>query len=132
MKRGGPIKRRRKKPATEAEREAMARFKAEGAGEPCLLASDPDHECDGPMERHHLISKSWLGTNFKFVERSYAIVWAPEIGVNLCRSGHERVTSRFRPVYHHEVPERARRWARRWECEWRLDQENPFFEPSDR
>jgi len=132
MKRGGPIKRKRKKPTTEEERAAMLTFKAQGIGEPCLMALRPDHDCAGPMEQHHLIKKSWLKADFKYVDQPYLFVWAPEIGVSLCQSGHERVTNHVTRIWWHEVPEVAREWAKQWGCLWRLELECPFFTPSDR
>jgi hypothetical protein len=97
---------------SKAEREARDRFRELVLRGPCLFSeSRPDHECDGELDPHHLIRKQLLRDAFMRREDRLDHIYAPEIGVPLCRRAHELVTVHSTNVFREEVPARAVDWA---------------------
>jgi hypothetical protein len=108
--------------------EAAERFRAGVYRESCLFTQTrPGHKCEGWLERHHIIKKSWLWTNFSPRPDRDVLCYPEEIGVTLCRRAHELVTVHADYVYWHEVPDRAKEWAESQGITYRLERECPFL-----
>lgn len=104
----------------------MDQFKASGRGERCLFAETrPAHRCSGPLERHHLIQKSFLRREFP---GQFDVIWAPAIAVNLCQSGHQQVTVAHTRVRWLELPVKVIAWSEELGIAWRLELECPKAE----
>lgn len=118
---------RRKKSKAELEAEALFRETvARACGYRCLFHSS---SCDGPLDPHHIIRRSWLKTNYSTLpdDEKWPRVHDPSNGVLLCRHHHDRVTTRHRVLWRHEIPEYTERWARDEGIEYRLEIECPFL-----
>lgn len=125
MKRS-PLKRRRK-PQSNEQKAAAVRFRRHVTKEPCLFSSRPGHTCEGPIDAHHLVEKQFLKTHFSTQPDSikWRLIYAPEIGVPLCRRAHEAVTTHAGYIWLHEVPARCVDFAETWDFRYRLERECP-------
>ncbi|HVQ60398.1 MAG TPA: hypothetical protein VMS60_15975 [Solirubrobacterales bacterium] len=124
LKRGGPLKRtgglertgrlkrgtrlkvtRRRE--TAAEKRARLHFYFEVCAvdlcffadvTPALEPRRPRHECDGELDPHHLISKSWIQRTFNDLpeDELLEIKYAPIIGCPLCRAGHDALPANLK------------------------------------
>lgn len=92
--------------------EAHARFTALVTEWPCWFTDRvegkrrrPDHRCWGRRDPHHLIPASFIREHFgDLPDPELAdILYAPIIGVPLCRAAHEAVERRSDYVYWHEL-----------------------------
>lgn len=113
--------------AKEAMREDVERF---CAGQCWLLQKMPGHVCDGPLDLHHLIRKSFLKAYASTLppEEKWAIVHHPNLGVLVCRGGnggHDQITTAFHRLPWEYLPQRAVETASELGIEWRLRQESP-------
>jgi hypothetical protein len=132
MKRS-PIKRRPKRMST-AEREAKAHFRETVLSSPCLFAQTRhNHDCDGPLDPHHVLRQSYLRTHFStFGDAKWERVHDPQNGVPLCRAAHDAITTRADWIMKHELPARVVDFAEDWGLGWLLEREVPSLASSAR
>jgi hypothetical protein len=109
---GGSSLRAAPEPAVIAE--AHARFSQLVTEWPCFFADKvdgkrrrPDHECWPHRHRdpHHLIPATWIREHFGDLPDPELgdILYAPIIGVPLCRRAHEAVENRTEFIYRDEL-----------------------------
>jgi hypothetical protein len=70
----------------------------------------PGHECDGCLDAHHLIAKSWIQRYFGDLpeDELLAIKYAPIIGCPLCRFAHDALPANLHAgdrVFYEELDE---------------------------
>lgn len=104
----------RAKAETPAIAEAHARFSQLVTEWPCFFSDKvdgkrrrPDHKCWGPTDPHHAVPASWIREHYRDLSdvELAEILYAPIIGIPLCRRGHEEVEARTGYVYWHELDE---------------------------
>lgn len=123
------LKRTRRRRSPE-EIAAESVFRAAVLEYRCLLAQTRrGHRCDGPVDAHHLIEAQWLKAHFSTMDRKWDLVYAPEIGVPLCRWGrptnHVAITSHADYIFFDEVPQRCLDWTEAHGIRYRLERECP-------
>lgn len=109
IKRGSVSLKRAARRETAAERRARQHFTSVVAGSDrfCFFADvteagdrrRPRHVCDGPLDAHHLIAKSWIQRYFGDLpeDELLAIKYAPIIGCPLCRCAHDALPANLKP-----------------------------------
>jgi hypothetical protein len=92
----------------------------------CWLRTIVPHECDGPSDPCHLMSKQKLrkvaldrGYNEK---QTLQLLWDNRNGVPGCRSFHHRFDNGFMRIYWNQLPPYAVQFAQEWELEWEMEQ----------
>jgi len=125
MKRGGSLKRRRRRPS-KAEQDAHDRFRAVVTRQPCLFSTTrPGHECSGPLDPHHVVPAQYLKNHFSTLEDKWALIYSPDVGVPLCRAAHDPVTTHATYVFLQELPAVVIDFCEAWGNKHRLEIECP-------
>jgi hypothetical protein len=101
---------------TAGEKRARLVFAAEVCHERrCFLADTldgiprrPRHVCEGELDPHHLIAKSWIQRHFGDLpeDELLEIKYAPIIGCPLCRCAHDALPANLKPgdrVFYEEL-----------------------------
>jgi hypothetical protein len=86
--------------------DAHTRFSSLVTEWPCFFSEHRrNHQCWGPKDPHHLLPASWIKATFRDLpDVDLAdILYAPIIGVPLCRKAHEAVEARTEFIYRHEL-----------------------------
>jgi hypothetical protein len=80
----------------------------------------PDHECWGRKDPHHLVPAQFIKDVFKDLDDVDLgdILYAPIIGVPLCRRGHEAVELHSDYVYWHELDDEVKEFCRRIDAKY--------------
>jgi len=116
-----------RKRETKAGKEARHAFYEDvlSKGE-CWFKTIYPHQCEGPIDPCHLLSKQKLKRIAK--DRGYndsttnRLVWGHRNGVPGCRFQHHRMDNGFLRVYWEQLPEEARQFAKDWDIEWEMEQ----------
>lgn len=93
---------------------------------PCWFKGRFSHDCDGPLDPCHLLSKQRLKNIAR--QREYdeeemlALVWDPRNGVPGCRAFHHKLDNGFVRIYWDQLPPEALAFARDWDLEWEMEQ----------
>lgn len=95
------------RPST-AEITARERFKREVCSQPCIGRRIPGHECDGPLQAMHVVSKHTLKR--RGLRRH---LWDIENGVPGCYRLHRRHDLAVEKIPRALLPERCIEWAAR-------------------
>lgn len=116
-----------RKRETKAGKEARHRFYEEVLAKgPCWLATIHPHDCDGPIDPCHLLSKQRLKRIAK--DRNYneretlALVWDSKNGVPGCRAYHHKLDNGFIRLTWAQLPLEAHAFAFGWDLEWEMEQ----------
>jgi hypothetical protein len=92
----------------------------------CWLHNIVPHECDGPTDPCHLMSKQKLrkiALDRGYDEgQTFALLWDSRNGVPGCRAYHHKFDNGFMRIYWHQLPSQAVRFAQDWEIEWEMEQ----------
>lgn len=114
-----------RKRETKAEREARHAFYERVLLESgCYFKNIFPHQCDGPRDPCHLLSKQKLKRIAK--DRGYdadetiRLVWDPRNGVPGCRAQHHRMDNGFLRVYWEQLPSKTKLFADDWDLEWEI------------
>lgn len=124
MKRSRPKMTAAEQRAKEVMYDDVARF---CSGQCWLRQVMPGHACSGPLDMHHILRKSFLKAYASTLEpeAKWSIVHDPDLGVLVCRGGHDNITNAFRRLPWDYLPERAIEAAENYGITWKLEQECP-------
>jgi hypothetical protein len=117
-KRGGSSLRAEPEPPVIAE--AHTTFSQLVTEWPCFLKDTidgkrrrPDHECWGPVDPHHAVPASWIRGNYSDLadDELAKLLYAPIIGIPLCRRGHQEVEDTNERIYWEELDRELILWV---------------------
>lgn len=83
---------------------------------PCFFSENREgHTCWGEVDPHHLVPASWIKSTFRDIPdpEMADILYAPLIGVPLCRKAHQAVEARTEFIYWHELDPELKDFCKR-------------------